>query len=123
MRGEPLTVYDGGAVRRDFTYIDDIVAGVVGCLDHPPDPVLEPPSRLFNIGNTRSEAVGELIRLLEVALGRSAVLVDAPRPAADARETLADVEALRELTGFAPQVPLAEGVSRFATWFLGWRAN
>lgn len=123
MRGEPLTVYDGGAVRRDFTFIDDIVAGVLGCLDHPPEPSLKPPSRLFNIGNTRSEAVGDLIRLLEAALGRRAVLVEAPRPAADVRETLADITSLQQLTGFTPQVPLAEGVSRFAAWFLRWRAG
>ncbi len=121
MRGEALTVYDGGAVRRDFTYIDDIVAGVVGCLDHPPDPALDPPARLFNIGNTQSESVGDLIRLLELALGRSAALVDAPRPAADVRETLADIAALQALTAFAPRTPLAEGVPRFAEWFLRWR--
>ena len=123
MRGEPLTVYDGGAVRRDFTYIDDIVAGVLGCLDHPPDSSVVPPARLFNIGNTRSEAVGDLIRLLETALGHTAVLVDAARPAADVRETLADIGALHELAGFMPRVSLAEGVPRFAEWFLRWRAD
>lgn len=123
MRGERLTVYDGGAVRRDFTYIDDIVAGVLGCLDAPPSRALLPPARLFNIGNTHSESVGDLIRLLEAALGRQAVLVHVPRPAADVAETLADVAKLQELTGFAPRVPLSEGVPRFAAWFLRWRAG
>ena len=118
MRGEPLSVYDGGAMRRDFTYIDDIVAGVVGCLDNPP---ASPAARLFNIGNTRSESVSDLIALLEAALGRRAILVDTPRPAADVRETVADITALRELTGFAPAVSLAVGVPRFAEWFLQWR--
>ncbi len=119
--GRPITVYDGGAVRRDFTYVDDIVAGVLGCLDRPPDGA--PLARVYNIGNTRSEAVGELIRLLEAALGRSAILVEAARPAADVAETLADIGALHRLTGFASRVGLAEGVGRFAPWFLQWRAR
>ncbi len=118
MRGEALSVYDGGAVRRDFTYIDDIVAGVVGCLDHPPAAFA---ARLFNIGNTSSESVSDLIALLEAALGRRAILVDTPRPAADVRETVADISALRDLTGFAPATSLTEGVPRFAKWFLRWR--
>ena len=121
VRGEALTVYDGGAVRRDFTYIDDAVAGVIGCLDRPPAPASRRSPRLFNIGNTRSEPVAELIRLLEQALGRPAVLVDAARPAADVRETLADITALEALAGFAPSTSLAEGVPRFAAWFLRWR--
>ncbi len=122
LEGRPITVYDGGAVRRDFTYIDDIVEGVLGCLDRPPEPAAGAvPARLFNIGNTRSEAVGELIRLLEAALGRPAVVRHAPRPAADVVETLADVSALQTLTGFAPRTRLADGVARFAEWLLAWR--
>ena len=124
VEGRPITVYDGGRVRRDFTYIDDIVAGVVGVLDRPPgragsDGV---PARLLNIGNTHSEAASDLIGLLEVALGRRATIVSAPRPAADVQETLADVSALAEVTGFAPHTPLREGVARFAAWFRQWRA-
>jgi UDP-glucuronate 4-epimerase len=122
LEGRPITVYDGGAVRRDFTYIDDIVAGVVGCLDRPPQVGEAAPARLFNIGNTRAEPVGELIRLLEAALGRPAVIRHGPRPAADVAETLADVSALQALTGFAPRISLAEGVARFAAWLLEWRA-
>ncbi len=125
MQGRPITVYDGGAVRRDFTYIDDIVDGVLGCLDQPPGSIATgpAPARLFNIGNTRSEPVGELIRLLEGALGRAAVIRHAPRPAADVAETLADVSALHRLAGFAPRTRLADGVARFAAWFLDWRGK
>jgi UDP-glucuronate 4-epimerase len=124
MQGAPITVFDGGVLRRDFTYIDDIVAGVVGCLDHPPDAVGGAPApRLFNIGNTASETVATLIACLERALGRRAVLREAPRPAADVTETLADVSALAALTGFAPRTPLAAGIGRFAAWFLEWRAS
>jgi UDP-glucuronate 4-epimerase len=118
---EPITVYDGGDVERDFTYIDDIVQGVVGCLDHPPDPADGVPARVLNIGNTRAEKIGALIAALEAALGRRAVIVDTPRPRADVRATLADVGAISALTGYAPTTPLSVGVPRFAEWFLEWR--
>jgi len=116
--GKPITVYDQGRPRRDFTYIDDIVAGVVGCLDRPP-PASEP-VRLFNIGNSRSEPVAALIALLEQSLGRRAVIRDAPLPPTDITETRADVSAIGALTGFAPSTPLSVGIPRFAKWFLDW---
>jgi UDP-glucuronate 4-epimerase len=117
--GKPITVYDEGRPRRDFTYIDDIVAGVVGCLDRPPETSL--PHRILNIGNNRSEAVGTLIELLEQALGGKAILRHAPLPLADVNETCASVEGIGELTGFAPSTPLSVGIPRFAEWYLGWR--
>jgi UDP-glucuronate 4-epimerase len=113
--GEPITVYDGGRLKRDFTYVDDIVSGVVGALDRPPEGGL--PVRVLNIGNHRAEEVGTLVRLLEQALGRPAVIRDAPRPEADVEETFADVRAISELTGFAPSTTLAEGIPRFVAWF------
>jgi UDP-glucuronate 4-epimerase len=116
--GEPITVYDGGRLRRDFTYIDDIVAGVIGCLDRPPAGDL--PARILNIGNHRSETVSTLIALLEKALGRRAILRDAPRPAADVEETFASVDAIAALTGYAPGTSLAEGIPRFVAWFRQW---
>jgi UDP-glucuronate 4-epimerase len=116
--GEPITVYDGGRLRRDFTYIDDIVAGVVGCLERPPTGA--PATRLLNIGNHRSETVSRLIELLEQALGRRAVLHNAPRPAADVAETFAAVEAIAALTGFAPTISLEDGIPRFVAWFKDW---
>jgi len=116
--GEPITVYDGGRLKRDFTYIDDIVAGVVGCIDRPP--AGEPPARILNIGNHRSETVSTLIALLEKALGRRAILRDAPRPAADVEETFASVDAIAALTGYAPGTSLAEGIPRFVAWLRQW---
>ena len=113
--GEPITVYDGGRLRRDFTYIDDIVRGVLGALDHPPEGGA--PARLLNIGNHRSEEVGTLVGLLEQALGRRAVVRHAARPEADVEETFADVDAIAALTGFAPRTTLADGVPRFVAWF------
>jgi UDP-glucuronate 4-epimerase len=119
--GRPITVYDGGRLRRDFTYIDDIVAGILGCLDRPPAGV--PPIRVMNIGNNRSEAVADLVSLLEQGLGRRAVIVDAPAPAADVMETRADVRAISELTGFAPSTPLADGIARFVAWYREWKGQ
>jgi UDP-glucuronate 4-epimerase len=116
--GTPITLYDGGTLRRDFTYIDDIVAGVLGVLDRPP--VETPPARVLNIGNHRSELVSTLIAELEKALGRRAVVRSAPRPAADVEETFASVDAIGALTGFAPTTSLAEGIPRFVAWFREW---
>ena len=134
---KPITLYDDGRLKRDFTYIDDIVAGVVGVLDQPPAgtfagtfagtspgtsaglPSRPPPARVLNIGNHRAEEVRALVALLEQGLGRPAVMRTAPRPAADVTATFASVEAIAALTGFAPRVSLAEGIGRFVAWFRG----
>lgn len=113
--GEPITLYDGGRLKRDFTYVDDIVAGVIGCLDRPPGP--GEAARVLNIGNHRAEEVVTLVRLLEECLGQKAVVRDAPRPAADVAATFASVDAIAALTGFAPRTPLTEGIPRFVAWF------
>ena len=119
MEGRPISLYDGGRLRRDFTYIDDIVAGVLGVLDRPP-PLGSAP-RLVNIGNNHSETVATLVGLLEHALGRAAIIEDAHRPAADVEETWADIRTIQDLTGFFPSTTLAQGIPRFAAWFLEYR--
>ncbi len=118
--GEPITVYDDGRLKRDFTYIDDIVEGVLGCLDRPPTGEL--PVRLLNIGNHRSELVSTLIALLEQELGREAIIHAVPRPRADVEETFASVDAISALTGYAPRTPLAVGIPRFVSWFRNWHS-
>lgn len=118
LEGRPITVYDGGRPRRDFTYIDDIVAGVLGVLAVPPN---SGPPRVFNIGNHQAEAVSTLIAYLEQALGREAVTVAAPRPKADPSATYAAIENIAELTGFAPRTPLDVGIPLFCEWLLAWR--
>jgi UDP-glucuronate 4-epimerase len=118
LEGTPITLYDGGRLKRDFTYIDDIVAGVLGCLPRPPSG--DPPVRVLNIGNHQAEEVLRLVFLLERALGRAAIVRSVPRPATDVVETYADVTAIAELTGFEARTSLAEGIPRFATWFRGW---
>ena len=121
MAGEPITLYDEGRLRRDFTYIDDIVAGIVGSLDRPPEDMHVP--RLLNIGNHRVEEVRELVRLLEDALGRKAIIRSAPRPSVDVEATYASVDAIGALTGFAPTTPLSLGIPRFVAWFQTWAGS
>jgi UDP-glucuronate 4-epimerase len=121
LSGRPITLYEGGRLRRDFTYVEDIVAGVVGCLDRPPS--VGEPTRVLNIGNHRSEEVRRFLSLLEAALGRRAVVVEAPRPATDVAETFADIEAIAALAGFAPRTSIEAGIPRFADWFVKWRAG
>lgn len=119
--GEPITVYDNGQLRRDFTYIDDIVAGVLGCLEHPP--AGDVPARVLNIGNHRSEAVSTLITLLEQELERKAVIRYAPRPRLDVEETFASIDAIAALTGYEPTTPLSVGIPRFVSWFRAWHGS
>lgn len=122
LAGQPITVFDDGALRRDFTYVDDVVRGVIGTLDSPPS-AGDPPARLLNIGNHRSESVATLIALLESALGRRAVIRKSPRPRADVAETFADIDSIAALTGFAPSTSLAAGIPQFAAWFMEWRQS
>jgi UDP-glucuronate 4-epimerase len=117
--GEAVTLYDEGRLKRDFTYIDDIVTGILGVLDHPPGDAA--PHRLFNIGNNWAEYVTDLVRLLEEGLGRKAVIVNRPKPEADPVETCADVSALGALCGYAPTTRLEAGISDFVGWYKEWR--
>ena len=118
LEGRPITLYDAGRLKRDFTFVEDIAAGVVGCLDRPA-PAAHP--RLLNIGNHRSVEVRHFVTVLEEPLGRRAVLVDTPRPATDVQETFADIEAIRAVCGFEPRTSIEAGIPRFAEWFLSWR--
>lgn len=118
LSGRPVTLYDGGRLKRDFTYVDDIAAGVLGCMDHPP---AGDAPRLLNIGNHRSEEVRRFVEMLENALGRRAVVVDTPRPATDVEETFADISAIQALCGFLPSTGIEVGVPQFASWYLSWR--
>lgn len=113
--GQAITVYDDGNLKRDFTYIDDIVSGVVACLDRPPGEGVSP--LLFNIGNNRGERVSDLVALLEKSLGRKAVIRYAERPVADVVETCADLSAIFAHTGYLPTTPLSVGIPRFVSWF------
>ena len=118
LSGRPVMLYDGGRLKRDFTFVDDIAAGVVACMAHPPDGHAP---QLLNIGNHRSEEVRRFVEVLEDALGRRAVVMDTPRPATDVEETFADISAIQAVCGFAPSTAIEVGVPRFASWYLSWR--
>jgi len=118
MEGKPITVYDQGRPRRDFTYIDDIVEGVVRVLDRPPAADGDgAPYAIYNIGNHESVPLDTFIATLEVLLGRKAVRENVPMQPGDVPETLAAIERLSALTGFAPSTPLAVGLARFVAWY------
>lgn len=121
MSGKPLSLYEGGRLKRDFTYIDDIIAGILGVFDHPPTD--SQPHRVFNIGNNRAEYVQDLVALLEQHLGVMAKTINLPKPEADPVETCADVSALHALCGYVPSTRLDEGTPRFVEWYKDWRAQ
>jgi UDP-glucuronate 4-epimerase len=122
--GEPLPLFNGGEMRRDFTYIDDIVRGVVACLDEPPvdDGQVKAggstaPHALYNIGNSRSEDLMRVVELLEQETGRKALLDPMPMQIGDVKETFADISAIERDHGFKPATTIDEGVPRFVKWY------
>jgi UDP-glucuronate 4-epimerase len=122
--GRPLTIFNGGDMRRDFTFIDDIVSGVVACLDGPPaDDGQEKaggsrsPHAIYNIGNHRSEELMRMVGLLEQATGRTAAYDFQPMQAGDVQDTFADISAIQRDHGFEPSTSIDEGVPRFVDWF------
>jgi UDP-glucuronate 4-epimerase len=122
--GEPIHVFGEGNMRRDFTYVDDIVTGVVATLDNPPPDDGEAkaggsrgPHRLYNIGNHRSEELTRMIGLIEQACGRPAEKILMPMQPGDVRDTYADISAIQSDLGFAPTISIDEGVPRFVEWY------
>lgn len=115
MKGEPLDIFNRGAMARDFTYIDDIVAGVLAAHDNPPG---EPHGfhRLYNLGNDRPEELMSLVAALEGALGKTSDKVMKPMQPGDVERTWADISRARKELGFSPTVTLTEGIERFARW-------
>ena len=129
LAGEPIKVFNHGRMQRDFTYIDDIVEGVVRVTDRPPQPdpawsgdapnpaTSSAPYRVQNIGNNQPVQLLRLIEVLEEALGRKAEKIMLPIQPGDVPATFADIEPLAEDTGFRPQVGIEEGVQRFVEWY------
>ena len=129
LAGEPIRIFNHGRMRRDFTFIDDIVEGVVRVLDTAaaPDPAFDPdapdpstssaPYRIFNIGNDHPTELLRYVDVLEEALGVKAIRQLEDIQPGDVPATWADVDALREAVGFAPATPVEEGVRRFVVWY------
>jgi UDP-glucuronate 4-epimerase len=114
MRGEPIEVYGEGRMARDFTYIDDIVDGIIGALDHVP---AQGEHRVLNIGDSRPVGLMTMIEALEAALGCKAEKIMRSMQPGDVTATYADVSKLNALTGYHPQVMLEDGLERFARWY------
>jgi UDP-glucuronate 4-epimerase len=114
--GKPIKLFNHGKMRRDFTYIDDIVAGVVACLDKPPEGI-KPPYRIYNIGNNKSEELERFVAIIEEAVGKKAIAERVPMPPGDIEATYADIAATTRDFGFVPKTALADGLPRFVTWY------
>ena len=133
MQGRPIKLFNNGRMRRDFTYIDDVVEAVVRLVPKPaapdpawsgqaPDPATSAaPWHVYNIGNSQPVEVPEVVRLIEQAVGKPAIRELLPMQPGDVPETCADVSDLERAVGFRPKTPIGEGVRRFVDWFLRWR--
>jgi UDP-glucuronate 4-epimerase len=120
--GEPIRVFNNGDMSRDFTYVDDIVSGVVAALDKPPADEKDAPHRIYNLGNSTPEPLLGLIETLEAALGKKAEKIFEPMQPGDVKATYADIESSRRDLGFEPTVPISVGVPRFVDWFRRYHA-
>jgi UDP-glucuronate 4-epimerase len=117
LAGKPIRLFNHGKMQRDFTYIDDIVSGVLAALERPPADDGEPPYRLYNLGNHRSEQLTYFVAVLEAALGRKATIELAAMEPGDVPATYADItETTRDL-GFRPITPIEQGLPRFVAWY------
>jgi UDP-glucuronate 4-epimerase len=122
LAGEPIELFNGGDMRRDFTYIDDVVLAVVAALDRPPAKDGQGVAhRIYNIGNSRPESLRRFLAVLERHCGRSATTVEKPMQAGEVKETFADIAAAQRDLGFQPSTPIDEGLGRFVAWFKDWR--
>ena len=122
LAGEPIRVFNGGDLYRDFTYVDDAVEGVTRLLFDPPaaDAGDGAAHRVYNIGNNRPEKLSHFIELLERTIGREAKKEYLPMQAGDVYQTYADVAPLERDYGFRPSTPLSEGLARFWEWYRGY---
>jgi len=135
LQGRPIRLFNNGNMKRDFTYVDDVVEAVVRLIDRPPQPdtgwngaAPNPassfaPWRIYNIGNHTPVEVTDVVRLLEEALGKTAIREFAPMQPGDVPETCADVADLEAVVGFRPKTPIAEGVRHFVEWYAGYAGS
>ena len=122
---KPIKVFNHGDMMRDFTYVDDIVEGVVRVLDKPATPTENSavPYRVFNIGNSQPEKLMDFIGIMENAFGKIAEKEFLPMQAGDVKATYADTSALEAWVGFKPHTPLKDGVQKFAAWYQAYYAK
>ena len=113
--GEPIRVFNRGDMSRDFTFIEDIVAGILAALRTPP--ASKPPHRVYNLGNNNSEPLLKLIAVMEKAIGKKAKQILEPMQMGDVQATYADIDAARRDLGFEPRTPIEVGVPKFVAWY------
>ena len=130
MAGEPIPVFNHGDMYRDFTYVDDIVSGIIRCLDNPPsdDGAVKAggslkPHRLYNIGNHRSEHLMKVVEILEAECGRRAIIDFQPIQPGDVRQSFADIDAIASDLGYAPTTSIDVGVPNFVRWYKEYHAR
>ena len=125
LNNRPIKVFNHGDMMRDFTYIDDIVEGVIRVLDKPATALKEAgaPYRVFNIGNSQPEQLMDFIGLMEAAFGQEAAKDFMPMQAGDVKATYADTSALEAWVGFKPYTPLKAGIAKFAAWYQSYYAK
>ncbi|MDX1736606.1 MAG: SDR family NAD(P)-dependent oxidoreductase [Alphaproteobacteria bacterium] len=116
--GERIPVFNNGEMMRDFTYVDDIVTGVINCLDNPPvDDGNKAPARVYNIGNNNSEKLMDMISILEEETGQKANCDFMPMQPGDVPATYADIEPMRRDFGYEPTTPISVGLPNFVRWY------
>jgi UDP-glucuronate 4-epimerase len=115
--GEPIKLFNHGKYLRDFTYIDDVVDGVLKVLLYPPVELPTPPFRIFNLGHNRPVEMRLFVQMLETLLGKKAQIELLPPQPTEMVETCADLAKIRAAVGYEPRVPLEEGLRRFVAWF------
>lgn len=117
LEGKPIKVFNHGDMMRDFTFVDDIVAGVIAALDRPPSGDGAAPHKRYNLGNHRAEELLRFIQLIERATNRKAILEFEEMQPGDVKETYADIEAAQRDLGFHPRTSIDDGIPKFVDWF------
>ena len=126
LAGEPIRLFNNGAMRRDFTYVDDVSQAIIRLIDRPPQGQSGPPAdpasssapwKIYNVGNNRPEDLMDVVSLLEKEFGRTAIREMLPMQPGDVEATYADTAELERDIGFRPSTPIGEGVARFAKWY------
>jgi UDP-glucuronate 4-epimerase len=132
LEDRPVRLFNHGHMRRDFTYVDDVIEAVVRLIEAPPAATAadataqaspQPPHRIYNVGNQKPVEVVALLDVLEKVIGKSARRELLPMRPIDVLETFADSSELQRATGFAPRTPIEDGLRSFVTWYRGYRGN